>query len=68
MTKIRQSISAEELTGRAAVITGGAKGIGLAAVKRLASLGMKLCVADSDEPSLEKVGIGIPPLSRTVRL
>jgi len=32
--------------GRAAVITGGASGIGLAAAKRFASLGMKICLAD----------------------
>jgi len=55
-TTIRQSISPEELEGRAAVITGGAKGIGLAAAKRLAGLGMKLCVADNDAAALEKAG------------
>jgi NAD(P)-dependent dehydrogenase (short-subunit alcohol dehydrogenase family) len=32
--------------GRAAVITGAASGIGLAAAKLLASLGMKVCLAD----------------------
>jgi NAD(P)-dependent dehydrogenase (short-subunit alcohol dehydrogenase family) len=32
--------------GRAAVITGAASGIGLAAAKRLATLGMKICLAD----------------------
>jgi NAD(P)-dependent dehydrogenase (short-subunit alcohol dehydrogenase family) len=32
--------------GRAAVITGAASGIGLAAAKRLAALGMKICLAD----------------------
>lgn len=34
--------------GRAAVITGAANGIGLAAAKRYASLGMKVCMADVD--------------------
>src|SRR6202045_3303207 len=32
--------------GRSAVITGGASGIGLAAAKRFAGLGMKVCIAD----------------------
>ena len=33
-------------TGNTAVITGGASGIGLAAAKRFAGLGMKVCIAD----------------------
>jgi NAD(P)-dependent dehydrogenase (short-subunit alcohol dehydrogenase family) len=38
--------------GRAAVITGGASGIGLAAAKRFASLGMPVAIADLDEAAL----------------
>jgi len=38
--------------GRAAVITGGASGIGLAAAKRFATLGMKVAIADLDEAAL----------------
>ena len=38
--------------GRAAVITGGASGIGLAAAKRFAALGMKICLADLSEEAL----------------
>ncbi len=32
--------------GRAAVVTGGASGIGLAAAMRFAALGMKVAIAD----------------------
>jgi len=39
--------------GRAAVITGAASGIGLAAARRLASLGMNLVLADVAEDGLE---------------
>ena len=38
--------------GRAAVITGAASGIGLAAAKRLAGLGMKVVMADLESPQL----------------
>jgi len=40
--------------GRAAVVTGAASGIGLAAAERLAGFGMKLCLVDIDGEALEK--------------
>lgn len=40
--------------GRAAVITGGANGIGLAAAKRFASFGMKVAIADLDQSALDR--------------
>jgi NAD(P)-dependent dehydrogenase (short-subunit alcohol dehydrogenase family) len=40
--------------GRVAVITGGASGIGLAAAKRFASLGMKICLADLSQDALNR--------------
>jgi NAD(P)-dependent dehydrogenase (short-subunit alcohol dehydrogenase family) len=40
--------------GRVAVITGGASGIGLAAAKRLASLRMKICLADLSQDALDR--------------
>jgi NAD(P)-dependent dehydrogenase (short-subunit alcohol dehydrogenase family) len=40
-------------TDRAAVITGGASGIGLAAAQRFAQLGMKICLADINADALE---------------
>ena len=39
--------------GRVAVITGAASGVGLAAAKRFAAMGMKICLADRDEAALE---------------
>jgi NAD(P)-dependent dehydrogenase (short-subunit alcohol dehydrogenase family) len=40
--------------GRVAVITGGASGIGLAAAKRFAGFGMRVCVADVQAEALTK--------------
>ena len=39
----------EQLNDRVAVITGGASGIGLATARRLATEGMKLVLADSEQ-------------------
>ena len=39
---------------RVAVITGGASGIGLAAARRFASMGMKLCLADLRQDALDQ--------------
>ena len=40
--------------GRTAVITGGASGIGLAAAKRFAGLGLNVAIADLDQAHLDK--------------
>ena len=46
--------------GRVAVITGGASGIGLAAAKRFASMGMKICLADLHQEALDKAAAELP--------
>jgi NAD(P)-dependent dehydrogenase (short-subunit alcohol dehydrogenase family) len=46
--------------GRVAVITGGASGIGLAAAKRFASMGMKLCLADLSQHALDEAAAQLP--------
>ena len=45
--------------GRVAVITGGASGIGLAAAKRFAAMGMKLCLADLSRDALDRVAADV---------
>ena len=44
---------------RAAAITGGASGIGLAAAKRFAAMGMKVAIADVDRNALAVAGTAI---------
>jgi NAD(P)-dependent dehydrogenase (short-subunit alcohol dehydrogenase family) len=50
--------------GRAAVITGAASGIGLAAAERFATLGMKVCLADANEAALKTAGERVTDLAR----
>ena len=45
--------------GRVAVITGGAGGIGLAAAKRFAALGMNVVIADLDQAALDAASAAI---------
>ena len=48
--------------GRAAVITGAASGIGLAAARRLAGLGMKVVLADLPGEALERAAAEVVAL------
>jgi NAD(P)-dependent dehydrogenase (short-subunit alcohol dehydrogenase family) len=50
--------------GRAAVITGGASGIGLAAARRLAAMGLKVCIADLDGPALQAAATAIAAMAK----
>lgn len=43
-----------ELTGKKAIVTGGAKGIGYGIVYRLAEAGANVLIADTDESAVEK--------------
>jgi len=45
--------------GRVAVVTGGASGIGLAVAGRLAAAGMRIVLADVDEPALHAAADGL---------
>jgi NAD(P)-dependent dehydrogenase (short-subunit alcohol dehydrogenase family) len=49
--------------GRVAVVTGAAMGIGLAACKRLATLGMKVCMADVDAKELQTARVEVAKLA-----
>ena len=49
----------QDLTGKTAVITGGASGIGFAMAERFATAGMKLVLADVEEPALDTAVSGL---------
>jgi NAD(P)-dependent dehydrogenase (short-subunit alcohol dehydrogenase family) len=49
--------------GNVAVVTGGASGIGLAAAKRFAAFGLKVCVADLDGVRLEAAAAAVAALA-----
>jgi NAD(P)-dependent dehydrogenase (short-subunit alcohol dehydrogenase family) len=51
-------------SGRTAVITGAASGIGLATAERLVGLGMKVCLADVDAAALEKAAATVAKSAR----
>jgi len=54
--------------GKIAVITGGASGIGLAAAKRFATLGLKVCIADANPDALDKASAELGDAGLAVRV
>lgn len=51
-------------SGHVAVVTGGASGIGLAAAKKLATLGMKIVIADLAGEKLTTAETELKPLAK----
>lgn len=51
---------AEQLSGRAALVTGAASGIGYATAQVLSARGARLLLVDRDHESLERAGAAIP--------
>ena len=52
MSDVSQTSASVLAKGRVALVTGAAMGIGLAACKRFASLGLRVCMADLDAEEL----------------
>ena len=58
-------MNALDFRGRAAIITGGAAGIGLAVARRLAASGATIALWDRDAGALATAKRGLPDTTRT---
>jgi len=54
------SLSGVFYSGKVAVITGGADGIGLACAQKLLGLGLQVCISDNNEEKLQQVSEQLP--------
>jgi 3-oxoacyl-[acyl-carrier protein] reductase len=59
----RQAMNAIDLKGRAAVITGGASGIGAAIAARFAASGARVALWDVDAAAAQKTAADLPPVA-----
>ena len=58
----------EKLTGRTALITGGASGIGLGMAKAFIAAGLRVAIADINEGALAAAAAALPGLGAAVKL
>ena len=57
-----------ELTGRVALITGGASGIGLGMARAFVAAGLRVAIADIDEATLARAAASLPGLGLATKL
>src|SRR3954471_24851262 len=58
-TTVRPAASGVDLSGRSAIVTGGASGIGLALAQRLSAAGAKVPTVDLDGPAASRAAESI---------
>lgn len=57
-----------DLTGKTAIVTGGAMGIGVGIVRRLAEAGANVVIGDVDGPAAERAAATVPGPARVVAM
>ena len=65
---MNRRVNAVDLSGRVAVVTGGAQGIGLAVTRRLLSSGASVAIWDVDQAAMKKAVAELAPLGRVEAL
>ena len=61
---MNRRVNAVDLSGRVAVVTGGAQGIGLAVARRLLSSGASVAIWDVDQAAMKNAVAELAPLGR----